>query len=447
MSLIVPKVLGVSQFGYWQLFIFYTSYVGLFHLGLNDGVYLINGGKIRNAIDKRTIHSQFLFGLLSQSFATLTIIAIAIFGPTSYERSFVLASTAFLIIINNSTLFMGYIFQAMNETRIYSYAVMVEKGTFFLPLLVLVATHNDSFKPYVLAYIIAKLVALSYCAWNFRDFVSAGILDFKRTVSESVKAITVGIKLMLANIAGFLILGVLRLFVDLKWDIETFSQLSFAVSLISFLMTFVAQVSMVLFPTFRQIGNHRLLSIFTTMARFLSVVLPVSYLIFIPLTVLLSMWLPDYTQGLKMLGLLLPICVFNGRMDILGATFLKVLRQEGLLFKVNLVTLSISLLGCSIGAFAFDSISAMIITVVIATFLRNIYTENYVQVLLSNERRAPDVSLIVLSCVYLISIIYLSRWYAFGLILVGYLFFLIIHRRDVVLFYTQLRQIMVRGSR
>lgn len=45
MSIIVPKVLSVNDFGYWQLFIFYTSYVGFFHFGFNDGIYLLNGGK------------------------------------------------------------------------------------------------------------------------------------------------------------------------------------------------------------------------------------------------------------------------------------------------------------------------------------------------------------------------------------------------------------------
>lgn len=45
MSLIVPKILGVEQYSYWQLFIFYTGYVGFFHFGLNDGVYLRLGGQ------------------------------------------------------------------------------------------------------------------------------------------------------------------------------------------------------------------------------------------------------------------------------------------------------------------------------------------------------------------------------------------------------------------
>ena len=44
MSLFVPKLLNVTNFGYWQLFIFYYGYVGFFHFGLNDGVYLKYGG-------------------------------------------------------------------------------------------------------------------------------------------------------------------------------------------------------------------------------------------------------------------------------------------------------------------------------------------------------------------------------------------------------------------
>ena len=45
MSLVVPKILGLASYGYWQLFVFYASYSGFFHFGLNDGIYLIEGGE------------------------------------------------------------------------------------------------------------------------------------------------------------------------------------------------------------------------------------------------------------------------------------------------------------------------------------------------------------------------------------------------------------------
>ena len=39
LTLVLPKVLGVEEFGYWQLLIMYVNYLGIAYLGLNDGLY------------------------------------------------------------------------------------------------------------------------------------------------------------------------------------------------------------------------------------------------------------------------------------------------------------------------------------------------------------------------------------------------------------------------
>lgn len=45
LSLVAPKILGVEMYSFWQLFIFYTTYVNIFHFGISDGLYLRLGGK------------------------------------------------------------------------------------------------------------------------------------------------------------------------------------------------------------------------------------------------------------------------------------------------------------------------------------------------------------------------------------------------------------------
>ena len=40
LNLFVPKLLGVKEYSYWQLYVFYSSYVGFLHLGWVDGIYL-----------------------------------------------------------------------------------------------------------------------------------------------------------------------------------------------------------------------------------------------------------------------------------------------------------------------------------------------------------------------------------------------------------------------
>ena len=58
-TVILPKFLELEQYGYWQVYLFYTSYVGLMHLGLNDGIYLRYGGESYNKLDYSMFHGQY----------------------------------------------------------------------------------------------------------------------------------------------------------------------------------------------------------------------------------------------------------------------------------------------------------------------------------------------------------------------------------------------------
>lgn len=54
-TLVIPRFIGITEYGYWQLYMFYVSYVGIFHLGWNDGIYLRYGGKQYDSLDKETL--------------------------------------------------------------------------------------------------------------------------------------------------------------------------------------------------------------------------------------------------------------------------------------------------------------------------------------------------------------------------------------------------------
>lgn len=54
-TLVVPKLIGVEEYGYWQLYLFYSSYIGFLQFGWNDGIYLRYGGFEYNKLDKKTL--------------------------------------------------------------------------------------------------------------------------------------------------------------------------------------------------------------------------------------------------------------------------------------------------------------------------------------------------------------------------------------------------------
>ena len=51
-TLIIPKRLGIDDYGYFQLYLFYTTYIGFLHLGWADGVLLRYGGAYYEILDK-----------------------------------------------------------------------------------------------------------------------------------------------------------------------------------------------------------------------------------------------------------------------------------------------------------------------------------------------------------------------------------------------------------
>lgn len=227
MSLLVPKVLGVTSYGYWQLFIFYAGYSGFFHFGLNDGVYLVEGGKTRNEINKVAINSQFRVAVLLQVLVGIAFCILSIMITPEEERAFVIYAFSLYTVISNLQLYLGYVFQAMNETRLFSFSTMLDRLVFLVPLIIFVVLRLSDFRPYIILYCLSRFCALVYCCWHSREFFKAGLLDLKNSIRLAASSIKIGFGLMLANVANILILGIARALVDCAWGIEAFGNVFF----------------------------------------------------------------------------------------------------------------------------------------------------------------------------------------------------------------------------
>lgn len=398
--LVLPKLMGVEEFGYYQLFIFYISYVGFFHLGINDGVYLLKGGQLRDQIDKTEVNSQFWFSCIYQLAFSAILFAVAILGPFEEKREFVIASTAIILTVNNAGFFLGYLFQAMNETRLFSYSTALESAVFFIAVITLISLRVIDFQWYVLFYCIAKSIRFLYCMFHAKDFLKAGTLSLSRTIKVSLNSISAGIKLMTANLVGAAILGVIRFLIDLDWGIEVFSIVSFSLSIASFFLLFLSQVSMVLFPALRRLKHDELSSSFVVIRDSLSLLLPLLYIGYAPIAILLNLWMPNYSESIRLFILLFPLCIFDGKMDIVGTTYFKVVRGEGTLLKINLATLGASFVLALIGTYVFHSVEVMLVGVVLLLAARNILSEHIIAKELACALSKVDIGLFMLSAVF-----------------------------------------------
>jgi O-antigen/teichoic acid export membrane protein len=376
MSLALPKVLSLNGFAYWQLFLFFDMYVGFFHFGLNDGVALIYAGMPLDRNDFRRIASQFWFGLGLQ--LTLAILVASATMATLHDdpsRRFVLVSAAVYMVLSNATLFVGYVFQAMDETQRYSALLVIEKTVFLGAGVILLSGGVADFRPYAIAYMGAKGATLIYALIRGRHIVFHRPLPFAQTARSVWESVRVGVLLMVSNTASLLVLGVGRFAIEREWGIEAFGQVSLAFSVVNLFVLFVSQFGMVLFPALRKESSQSQAHLYTLLKELIEVVSPLVYMLFFVVRPILDYWLPKYSDSLVYLGALLPICVFNAKNSVLNTTYLKVVRREKQLLAVNLATLALSVAMTLVAVYGLHSITWTILALVLSTGLRGVALE------------------------------------------------------------------------
>jgi O-antigen/teichoic acid export membrane protein len=377
------------------------------------------------------VNSQFVFGCCLNLALAAVIVAVACLAGFGPDREFVIACTGVYLVVQNTSSFLMYLLQAMNETRKSSYATIVERLTFLVPLVLLLVFRYRSYDLFVLSYIFSSLVQLGFCAWHCRDFLHAGLEPVPEALRESLASMRVGIKLMLANIASMLVLGIARFAIDAAWGIDTFGELSFALSMVNFFLAFVSQASMVLFPALRQVDLAEAKGFFAKARDGMSILFPAIYALYYPMVWLLSLWLPKYANSFVYFVFLIPICVFDSKMNICCTTFFKVLREEDRLLRVNVWTCVASAVLTLAGVLAFDSIFVVIGGVVVAIVGRSIWSEER----LTRELEVPashglTAGELALTLVFVVSALTLPSPVAFGAYCVAYAAFLFLFRGE-----------------
>ena len=340
-SLVLPKFLGVEDYAYWQLFLLYSSYSGFALLGLNDGIYLRLGGKRYSEVNHGELKAQQCLVAVSQLFVAACCLAADLAAGFEPYRSLVLALCVFFGLLTNLTQCLRYVFQCTNLTRISSLADLFTKGLFVIFMATALLMDVDSSLPFIVGYIACQALAFVYVLICARSTLRAkaafkGVL---RTCAADVRA---GLKVTVAYYADSLIVGFTRMLTDWRLGLAAFGKLSLSFSLTNFVLAFIGQVSMVAFPVLKRLDAEGQREKYLTIRLLLHTALPCAYLLYVPVMLLLGLWLPAYGESLVYLALTMPLCVYSCKANLLFNTYLKMGRREGTLCAVNVAAMALN---------------------------------------------------------------------------------------------------------
>ncbi|MCE4049557.1 hypothetical protein [Bacillus sp. Au-Bac7] len=442
--LIVPKLLGVEEYGYWQLYMFYISYVGFLHFGWNDGIYLRYGGKDYIDLNKKLFFSQFWMLVLFQSALLVILIIASNLFIQDIDKLFIIKMTAIGMLIVNIRGMLLYLMQATNRIKEYAQITMLEKIIYCLLIILFLVVGFRNYKILILADTAGKLFALLYSTYCCRDIVFRKISDLYISIREAFQNISVGIQLMFANIASLLIIGVVRFGIERTWDVATFGKVSLIISISNLVMIFVNAIGIVIFPLLRRTNEENLLKIYHTMRSLLMVPLLGLIIVYYPLKLIISLWLPQYADSLIYLVLIFPMCIYEGKMALLINTYLKTLRKEKLILVINIITVIFSLIFTILFTLLFKNLTLAVTSIVILVAIRCILAEKILSKILNLNVNKDILFEMLLSILFILLGWYVASIYGIIIYLITYIIYLIIKRQEIVITISELKILLKR---
>ena len=370
-----PKILGVKVYGYFQLYLLYTSYIGCLHFGWADGILLRYGGKYYNELDKKSFSGQFRIYFSMEILIAALILVVSILGPFNFDRKIILGCTCIALILGLPCTFLQYILQATNRMKNYALPLVIGRSFYIILACVTLLLHIDSYIFIISADLFGRFVTLTLTGIQCRDVIFAKAANLKSIFVEAKKNISAGSALVLASLTSTLIIGIVQFAIENKWGIETFGKVSLTISVSNILMVFIRAVALGIFPMLRRTNADKLVEIYENLRSFLMVILLGMLVIYLPVRTILSYWIPQYADSLKYMALLFPMCVFESKTSMLTETYIKTLRKEKWLLYVNITTVLLGAILTAGAVYIAQNLDLAVITILALLAFKGILSE------------------------------------------------------------------------
>ena len=169
-SLVIPKILGVEDYGYWQIYVLYSGFVGVFALGYSDGVYLKFGGKDYSDLPFKQLRaSSRIYGCALVAISLLICAASVICeeGLRASALFFVGADVAFVCFSG----YLLYVLQITNRFKEYGLLVVSDKVAMAAIIAVLAMLGVTDPRQYMFWDCATKALSCFLVIWSCREIV------------------------------------------------------------------------------------------------------------------------------------------------------------------------------------------------------------------------------------------------------------------------------------
>lgn len=437
LNLVVPKFIGEYDYAYWQMYILYIGYVGIWHFGITDGIVLRYAKYDYEDLDKPRLASQFRILLFINTIFSILTIFTATVGMPKWEVYMVAVMVAIGIITKNVFAFTSFLLQTTNRISKYVTVILAQRISYGLAVLLLLLLKVENFYWYCVADLLGDCIGIFIGQFFNRGLYFTKAIPVKEAFKETKENMTAGIVLMMANVAASLVVGSAKMLIQWKWGELAFGKVSFAFSATSLFLSFVTASSIVLFPTLKRLNQDRLPQMYKIVRGIVSPILFVMMLAYFPGCWILKQWLPNYAISLEYLGILLPIIIFSSKVGLITNNYLKAYRKEKEMLLVNMMSVGMAIILFLGSVLWLKNFDILLYSVVFVIMIRSVLSEMIVTKIV----KVSVVSDVIIETIMTLGFVFCAKgfklWIGFLIYLCILLVYLYINRNNLKLLVRQ----------
>ncbi len=337
-SITVPKCMEKEMYGQWQIYYFYLNYINFVTFGYNDGIVLKYGGVKREDLPVEKMRSGNLIMLcLSIVIAAVGMVFVRFLNISDSARfifSMLLASIPFVCVFN---IILSSLL-AVNEQEKYNIVNFFSRFLATIGYCVLLAMGLNGYIPMigmdfgVRVFIAVICIGIGVYFWRGER---AGWREGLNAVRENCKSgilITMGaLCASFAPLAG-------RVVLEYKASISEYAAFSFAMSILSLIVTFTNAAGTVFFPMLKQVDTQNMPQYYGKIKRLYNYLIFVALFCYVPAVVVIKYFILEYIEVLEYVFLIVALCIPLGKLQVLITPYMKAYRLEREYFIVNLIS-------------------------------------------------------------------------------------------------------------
>ncbi|MDU0348859.1 hypothetical protein [Actinomyces sp. MRS3W] len=401
LTLVLPRIISVADYGLWQLYQLYVMYFGYVTFGYTDGVYLRLGGRRYADMPGPRLSAGLIRLLLADLAAWIGLVVWVWAVSPEPQRGLILVLAGVGAVFYVSRTLVTVILQIAGRARAFALGTVVERLVTFVGVGGALLVGAREVIVFIIFDVLGKLIGLVVAVLIARGvFLSPPDFSWEAT-REFFADCGAGMFVLVSNLAAALITFVVRWAVESHWGLEMFAQVSLAFQFTTMFMVLVNSVSISVYPQLSNLDRTHYAGAYATLrARFVTPLVLMLGLYF-PLAWVLRAWLPRYGQAIFFLALLFPLSVYETKSRGLSVVFLKVLRRERLMAVINVACLGLAVVGTWWTVYTWGSVTAAVFLIAVVSAVRSIASEVLINRLIGVPILADTLTELLVCAVFL----------------------------------------------